>query len=97
MDCAAPRRGGWWEPEAPNIQVRSSTARTKGPKVRRPNERRLRALQAIRGNDQGQSGDLEIFEARECEDLGWATKVGGAYRLTEEGKRQIDEVAPTAA
>ena len=65
--------------------------------MNRPNERQLRALQAIQAHDQGQGGDLEIFEARECEDLGWVTKVDGAYRLTEEGKRQLDEMAPKPA
>jgi ribosomal protein S19E (S16A) len=65
--------------------------------VTTPNERQLRALQAIQANDQGQGGDLEIFEARECEAFGWVTKVDVAYRLTEEGKRQLDEMAPKPA
>jgi ribosomal protein S19E (S16A) len=59
-----------------------------------PNERQLRALQAIQADDQGQGGDLDIFEARECEGLGWVTKVDGAYRLTDKGKRVLDETAP---
>lgn len=58
------------------------------------NERQLAALQAIQADDQGQGGDLDIFEARECEGMGWVTKVDGAYRLTEEGKRLLDEMAP---
>jgi hypothetical protein len=46
------------------------------------------------GQRSGQGGDLEIFEARECEGLGWVTKVDGVYRLTEEGKHQLEEMAP---
>jgi hypothetical protein len=64
--------------------------------MRRPNERQLRALLAIQAGEQGQGGDLEIFEARECEGLGWVTKVDGLYRLTDEGKRQLDDVPPKA-
>jgi hypothetical protein len=60
----------------------------------KPNERQLRAMQAIQADDQGQGGDLDIFDARECEAFGWVTKVDGAYRLTEEGQRQVDELAP---
>ena len=56
-----------------------------------PNERQLRALTAINSDDQGQVGDLDIFAARECESFGWVTKVDGAYRLTSEGKRVLDE------
>ena len=59
-----------------------------------PNEEQLRALQAIQADQQGQGGDLEIFDARECEDLGWATKVDGLYRLTVEGKRMLDGATP---
>jgi hypothetical protein len=62
--------------------------------VTKPNERQLRAMQAIQADDQGQGGDLDIFDARECEAFGWVTKVDGANRLTEEGKRQLDELAP---
>jgi hypothetical protein len=58
-----------------------------------PNERQLGALQAIQANDQGQGGDLDVFDARECEDLGWAVKVDGAYRLTDKGKLLLDELA----
>ena len=58
------------------------------------NDRQLAALQAIQADDQGQGGDLDIFEARECEGMGWVTKVDGAYRLTEEGKRLLDDMAP---
>jgi len=58
----------------------------------RPNERQLRALQAIQANAQGQGGDLEVFVARECEAFGWVTKVDGVYRLTEDGTRQLDEM-----
>jgi hypothetical protein len=57
----------------------------------RPNERQLRALQAIQANARGQGGDLEVFVARECEAFGWVTKVDGVYRLTEDGTRQLDE------
>ena len=57
----------------------------------KPNERQLRALTAIGSDDQGQAGDLDIFAARECEGFGWVTKVGGAYRLTSEGKRVLDQ------
>jgi hypothetical protein len=66
-------------------------------RMRTPNERQLPALLAIQANDQGQGGNLEIFEARECEGLGWVTKVDGAYRLTEEGKRLLDEIASKPA
>ena len=56
-----------------------------------PNERQLRALMAINSDDQGQTGDLDIFAARECEGFGWVTKVDGVYRLTSEGKRVLDK------
>ena len=59
----------------------------------RPNERQLHALQAIRADDQGQAGELEIFAARECEAFGWVTKVEGAYRLTAKGKRVLEALA----
>ena len=65
--------------------------------MRRPNERQLRALQSIQAHDQGQGGDLEIFEARECEGFGWVEKLDGIYTLTEEGKRQLDEITSKPA
>ena len=57
----------------------------------RPNERQLRALQAIQADDQGQAGHLDIFAARECEKFGWTTKVDGVYRLTSAGEQALDE------
>jgi hypothetical protein len=65
--------------------------------VTKPNERQLCAMQAIQADDQGQSGDLDIFDARECEAFDWVTKVDGAYRLTEEGTRQLDGMTPKPA
>jgi ribosomal protein S19E (S16A) len=57
-----------------------------------PNERLLVTLQAIQATDQGQSRDLDLGEAQECEDLGWVVKSDGSYRLSEEGKRLLDEM-----
>jgi hypothetical protein len=54
-------------------------------------------MQAIQADDQGQGGELDIFDARECEAFGWVTKVDGSYRLTEQGKRQLDEMTPKPA
>ena len=53
--------------------------------MREANDRQLRALQAIQSDDQGQAGELDVFDARECEGFGWAVKLEGAYRLTDEG------------
>ena len=60
-----------------------------------PSDKQRLALQAIQLDDQGQGGDLDVFAARECEELGWAEKVDGAYRLTQSGtaalrKRVLD-------
>jgi hypothetical protein len=59
--------------------------------VRKADDRQLAALRAIQADDQGQGGDLDIFEARECEGMGWVTKIDGAYRLTEAGKRLLED------
>jgi hypothetical protein len=54
-----------------------------------PTAEELQALRAIVAHDQGQAGDLNIFEARKCEDLGWVEKAGSRYRLTELGRKLL--------
>ena len=61
-----------------------------------PTERQLSALRAIQADDQGQDGNLNIFDARECEDKGWAVKAGDTYRLTNAGQGVLG-TSPQAA
>lgn len=56
----------------------------------RPTDRHLRALQAMQCHERGRPGVINLYDAEECEERGWAeAQPGGGYRLTEAGRRLL--------
>jgi hypothetical protein len=55
-----------------------------------PTERQLRALRAIADLEEGRRAVLNVADAEECENLGWAeAQPGGGYALTDAGREVL--------
>ena len=53
-----------------------------------PTEKQLTALRMIERHEQGKRSVINIGDAEECENEGWAeAQPGGGYRLTTQGRQ----------
>lgn len=60
------------------------------PDVWAPNERQKKALKAIADIEAGRAATVNIQDAEECCDKGWATALNkGVYRLTDQGRELV--------